>query len=71
MPKFTINPYAEFDALDGVNAMNALLEKVNSVILLDAIGDHLLATASNEAEQFEADVLNHAIKEIRKSQGME
>lgn len=61
----------EPEVLEAVDATYALLEQFDAMILLDAIADHLVATAETESQRFESEVLEHAIKEIRKSRGMD
>lgn len=59
------------DILGAVDKTRALLQEFDAMILLDAIADHLSATATTESGKFEAEVLEHAIKEIRKSRGLD
>lgn len=65
--------YTEFgeDILGAIDKQTALIAEFDVVILLDAITDALLANVSDSQQQFECDVLAHALKEIRKSRGME
>lgn len=61
----------EMEILDAVDATYELLQKFDAMILLDAIADHLGAMAQTDDEQFQHQVLEHAIKEIRKSRGLD
>lgn len=68
MPEFT--EYGE-DILGAVDKTRALLAEFDAMILLDAIADHLGLIATTEQSKFEHEVIEHAIKEIRKSRGLE
>lgn len=65
-----MDEYGE-DILGAVDKTKALVAEFDALILLDAIADEMLANATNEDETFQAEVLNHAIKEIRKNRGMD
>ena len=59
------------DVLGAIDKTRVLLKEFDAMILLDAIADHLGETASNDDEYFQFEVLEHAIKEIRKSRGLD
>jgi hypothetical protein len=60
----------EPDVLDGIDETRELLSRFNSMVLLDTMAEYLGEHAQTDSARFEVEVLERAIKQIRKSRGL-